>query len=104
MEEKGYTINVHHQNNWNSVKKKFGMPANLGSCHSAVIDGYLIEGHVPEADIARLLKERPSNISGIAAPGMPQKSPGMANAGEEYKDFEVVAFDKDGKLTVYNSY
>jgi hypothetical protein len=81
MEEKGYEVNVHKQRDWSQVKRDVGMPHQLQSCHTAVIDGYLIEGHVPESDISRLLTERPDNISGIAAPGMPQHSPGMAKKG-----------------------
>lgn len=104
MEEKGYEVNVHHQNDWNSVKKQFGMPNQLMSCHTAVIDGYMVEGHVPESDIARLLTERPANISGLAAPGMPQHSPGMAAPNQPYKDFNVIAFDKNGKLSLYKKY
>ncbi|WP_413698498.1 DUF411 domain-containing protein [Psychromonas sp. KJ10-10] len=79
------------------------MPQQLQSCHSAVIDGYLIEGHVPESDIARLLKERPADISGLATPGMPQHSPGMAKPGAEYKDFKVISFSKNG-LGLYQEY
>ncbi|ORT48255.1 CopG family transcriptional regulator [Vibrio sp. qd031] len=104
MEEKGYTVHVHHQNNWNEVKSDFGMPNQLVSCHTAVIDGYMFEGHVPESDIARVLKERPQTLSGLSAPGMPQHSPGMAKPGEEYKDFDVIAFDKDGNMSVYSQY
>lgn len=104
MEEKGYKVNVHHSRDWTSVKQEFGMPGQLTSCHSAVIDGYMIEGHVPESDIAKLLKERPTDISGLSAPGMPQHSPGMAAPGEEYKDFNVIAFDKQGKMTLYSKY
>lgn len=104
MEEKGYEVNVHKQRDWSQVKRDVGMPHQLQSCHTAVIDGYLIEGHVPESDISRLLTERPDNISGISAPGMPQHSPGMAKKGEEYKDFDVVAFDKSGKMSLYNQY
>lgn len=104
MEKEGYEVNVHHSRNWNSVKSKFGMPNQLKSCHTALIDGYLIEGHVPEADVAKLLKERPKNISGIAAPGMPQHSPGMAAPGQPYKDFNIVAFDQAGKMKLYNRY
>lgn len=103
MEDKGYTVNVHHQKDWSEIKQKFAMPAQLQSCHSAVIDGYLIEGHVPEADIARLLKERPSNISGIAAPGMPMHSPGMAKVGPQYKNFKVISFSEEG-LGLYKEY
>ncbi len=103
MEEKGYNVNVHHQNDWSEIKKEFALPAQLQSCHSAVIDGYLIEGHVPESDIARLLKERPDDISGIAAPGMPKDSPGMAAPGVEYKNFKVISFSEQG-LGLYKQY
>ncbi len=104
MEKEGYKINVHQQSDWSAVKKEFGMPNQLMSCHTAVIDGYMVEGHVPEQDIARLLTEKPNNISGIAAPGMPQHSPGMAAPNQPYKDFNVIAFDKDGKMSLYNKY
>ncbi|MDO6526416.1 DUF411 domain-containing protein [Motilimonas sp. 1_MG-2023] len=103
MEQKGYAVNVHHQSDWTDVKKAHFMPPQLQSCHSAVIDGYLIEGHVPEADIARLLKERPTDIKGLAAPGMPQHSPGMALPGQPYKGFDVIAFSED-KLSIYQQY
>jgi hypothetical protein len=103
MEKKGYEVHVHHQSDWSDIKKDFQMPAQLQSCHSAVIDGYLIEGHVPESDIARLLSERPADISGLAAPGMPQHSPGMAAEGAEYKDFKVISFSKNG-LALYQEY
>lgn len=104
MEKKGYEVNVHHRQNWNDVKQEFGMPNQLMSCHTAVIDGYMVEGHVPEADIARLLEDRPENISGLAAPGMPQHSPGMAAPGQEFKDFNVIAFDKNGAMSLYKKY
>ena len=104
MEEKGYKVNVHHKRDWSSVKKKFGMPNQLKSCHTAVVDGYMVEGHVPEKDIARLLSERPSDISGLTAPGMPQHSPGMAAPGQKYKDFNVIAFDENGNLSLYSKY
>lgn len=103
MEEKGYLVNIHKQSEWSQVKQSFAMPVQLQSCHTAVIEGYLIEGHVPEADIARLLKERPKNISGLAAPGMPAHSPGMAKAGAEYKDFKVISFSEEG-LGLYHAY
>lgn len=104
MEDKGYQVTIHQKRDWTSVKRKFGMPEQLKSCHTAVIDGYMIEGHVPESDVARLLKERPDNISGLSAPGMPQHSPGMAAPGQPYKDFSVIAFDKSGKMKLYNKY
>ena len=73
----------------------------LKSCHTAIIDGYLIEGHVPISDIERLLSERP-NVVGLTAPGMPMMSPGMSS--ETPKDYDVLAFDKNGKSRVYASY
>jgi hypothetical protein len=104
MKEKGYQITTHHQKDWTAVKRQFGMPGELLSCHTAVIDGYMVEGHVPEADIARLLKERPAHISGISVPGMPQHSPGMVAEGQAYKGFNVVAFDKKGQQSIYTKY
>ncbi len=103
MEQKGYQINVHHRSDWTDIKQAHKMPLQLQSCHSAIIDGYLIEGHVPEKDIARLLKERPANIKGLAAPGMPMHSPGMAAPGQPYKDFDVLAFSEEG-LSIYQKY
>ncbi|PJC87517.1 CopG family transcriptional regulator [Vibrio sp. HA2012] len=104
MKEKGYEVNIHLMNNRDSVKDPFDMPSQLSSCHTAVIDGYMVEGHVPEADIARLLEERPSDISGIAVPGMPQYSPGMASRDKNYQDFNVVAFNKEGQMSLYRKY
>ncbi len=104
MQEKGYQVNSHTLNNWDFVYRRFAMPSQLRSCHTAIIDGYLIEGHVPESDIKKLLEQRPTNIAGISAPGMPQHSPGMARPGQKYKDFNVVAFDKNGNIGLYNRY
>ncbi len=103
LEAKGYQVEIHEQNQWNDVKQKFGMPAKMTSCHTAIIEGYLIEGHVPEREIARLLKERPEGVKGLAAPGMPMHSPGMAREGEAYRDFDVIAFTDEGSF-VYASY
>lgn len=104
MEKQGYEVHTHQQNNWDSIKASFNMPHQLASCHTAVIDGYMIEGHVPEADIARLLKEHPADIAGLAVPGMPRFSPGMAPEGQAYQDFNVVAFSKSGQLSLYKKY
>ncbi|MFA0448477.1 CopG family transcriptional regulator [Vibrio breoganii] len=104
MEQKGYQVDIQQQKDWTNVKREFGMPAKLQSCHTAIIDGYLIEGHVPEKEVARLLKERPQGIKGLAAPGMPMHSPGMAKPGDAYKDFDVIAFHADGTTSVYAEY
>jgi hypothetical protein len=80
------------------VKATHRVPADLQSCHTALIGGYVVEGHVPAADIQRLLKERP-DIIGIAVPGMPSGSPGMEN-GQTDK-YEVIAIGKDGSRKVF---
>ncbi|RCW94939.1 hypothetical protein DFP77_1412 [Marinomonas foliarum] len=104
MKAEGYTVNYHHTEDWSSLKKDVGMPMQLQSCHTAVIDGYLIEGHVPEQDVARLILEKPENVSGLAVPRMPRYSPGMAEKGQQYKDFNVIQFSQQGTMTVYQQY
>jgi hypothetical protein len=79
------------------------IPASARSCHTTTIDGYLVEGHVPVEDIKRLLRERPK-ILGIAAPGMPAGSPGMEVPSGQVTPYDVVAFDKTGKVTVFASH
>jgi len=79
------------------------VPAALRSCHTGSVDGYLIEGHVPVADITRLLQTRPK-VVGIAAPGMPVGSPGMEVPGGAVTPYDVVAFDAAGKTTVFASH
>lgn len=82
-----------------AIKEKYGVPDKLASCHTAVVDGYIIEGHVPAEDIQKLLQLKPK-IAGIAAPGMPLGSPGMEMGGQ--KDaYRVISFDKDGYLEVF---
>lgn len=104
MEKNGHEVTVHADKDWSSVRQSHGLPYQLGSCHTAIIEGYLIEGHVPQAEIERLLKEKPTNIAGLSAPGMPMHSPGMAKEGAPFKDFQVVAFDKSGKTSLYRQY
>lgn len=82
--------------NMAQLKAKLGVPAGLSSCHTAVIGGYVIEGHVPAKDIARLLKERPKGVKGLAVAGMPLGSPGM-EAGGRVQPYEVMAFGKNGR-------
>ncbi|MGE3710874.1 MAG: DUF411 domain-containing protein [Hyphomicrobiaceae bacterium] len=76
-----------------SIKSRFGVPAGLGSCHTAEIDGYVIEGHVPALAISRLLKERPAG-TGLSVPGMPIGSPGMEGGTPEI--YDVVLFGANG--------
>jgi hypothetical protein len=81
------------QDDLSTIKAESGVTANLRSCHTALVGGYVVEGHVPAADVQRLLKEKPKVI-GLAAPGMPQSSPGMDMGKEPY---EVLTFDAKGQ-------
>ncbi len=87
-----------------AVKTNYQVPVELQSCHTAIVDGYIIEGHVPVADIERLLNERPSDIAGIAVPGMPVGSPGMEVAGVAPQPYQVIAFDQSGRTKIFASY
>ncbi len=78
-----------------AVKTKHGVPYDLQSCHTAIIDGYVIEGHVPAADIERLLSERPEGVRGLAVAGMPMGSPGMEH-GDHRQTYQVIAFGPAG--------
>ena len=95
MENAGFAITVHDVGN-NAVRAKLGLPQNLGSCHTALVGGYVVEGHVPAADVHKLLKDNPKAL-GITVPGMPIGSPGMD--GPEYggrKDpFDVLLVTKN---------
>jgi hypothetical protein len=82
------------------VKDEHGVPGPLRSCHMGVVGGYVIEGHVPAEDVARLLAEHPE-IRGLAVPGMPPGSPGMDVRGYEDQPFEVFAFTESGEAEVW---
>ena len=84
-------------------KAKLGVGPRLASCHTAIVNGYVVEGHVPAADIQRMLKEKPA-IIGIAAPGMPVGSPGMEVPGGRKDKYDVVAFSKGGATRVFASH
>lgn len=85
------------------VKLQYQIPASLYSCHTAIVDGYVIEGHVPAAEITRLLAERP-DVVGLAVPGMPLGSPGMEVPSGEVQPYDVLTFDQNGNTAVYASY
>ena len=103
MEGNGYTMQVENVNDLTAVKRSHQIPAQLQSCHTAIVDGYIIEGHVPVADIERLLTERP-DIAGLSVPGMPPGSPGMVIEGAADQPFDVIAFDRAGQTQVFASY
>jgi hypothetical protein len=98
VRSRGYTVTVSNVPNVSSVKRQLGVPSGVASCHTAVIGGYFIEGHVPAEDISRLIAEHP-DIAGLALPGMPIGSPGME--GSNAQPYFVLAVQKDGKLTVF---
>jgi hypothetical protein len=83
-----------------AVKRQHGVPRDLASCHTALVDGYVVEGHVPADLIDRLLRERPK-VVGLAVPGMPAGSPGMESPGQRPEPYRVLAFDRSGKSTVF---
>lgn len=87
-----------------AVKRARGVPAELQSCHTALIQGYAIEGHVPPADIKRLIASRSRTIAGLAVPGMPAGSPGMDVGHSRKQPYQVIAFAADGKRSVFASY
>ncbi len=85
-----------------SIKDAVKLPKQLASCHTAIIDGYIIEGHVPADDIKRLLMNKP-DIAGLSVPQMPVGTPGM-EMGERKDDFVVLSFSKDGNISIFNQY
>lgn len=103
MEENGFTVEIKDVADLRPVKARYDIPSQLRSCHTAIVDGYIIEGHVPVADIERLLATRPQ-IVGLAVPGMPSGSPGMDSGNSAQQPFDVIAFDKSGGTEVFASY
>lgn len=101
LKENGFSVEVHEQGNMTPIKEQFGIHPQYQSCHTAVVDGYIVEGHVPAEDIKRLLARKPA-IKGLAVPGMPMGSPGME--GYRVDRYNVLAIEKEGGYSVYSSY
>lgn len=101
LEDNGLSVAVRDRQNMQPIKKEFGVDGQYQSCHTALIGGYVIEGHVPAADIKRLVSEKTA-IKGLAVPGMPMGSPGME--GPRTDNYSVLAIDQDGSASVYNRY
>jgi hypothetical protein len=80
-----------------ALQRKMGVPADLSSCHTAIIDGMAFEGHVPVADMKRALAQQPKGVRGLAVPGMPMGSPGMEVPGMKAQPYEVIAFGPTGR-------
>jgi len=94
----GFAVEATNVPDVNLYKQEHGVPPQLASCHTALVDGYVIEGHVPADDVIKLLRERPE-IIGLAVPGMPMGSPGMESSQPQY--FETIAFDSSGARSVF---
>ncbi len=101
LQKNGFKVNTHETMSASANRAKFGVPDALGSCHTAVVGGYAIEGHVPAREIKRLLAERPK-AQGIAVPSMPLGSPGME--GPRSDPYEVLLFQANGNYRVYQKY
>lgn len=100
MSASGFKVASNDLPDVNPLKDKHGVPQQARSCHTALVGGYVVEGHVPADVIRKMLRERPA-IVGIAAPGMPVGSPGMEMPDGRKDTYQIVAFDKQGKTTVY---
>ena len=97
----GIEVEVRQTSNMQQVKLQNGISRNLQSCHTGLIDGYIVEGHVPAEDVLRMLEERPE-IKGLSVPGMPIGSPGMEQGDPaDYQAYDVVTFDGRGQMTRY---
>ena len=95
----GFPINDNITEDMEAIKQRYGVPAGLDSCHTALVGGYVIEGHVPAEDVQRLLAEK-SNVTGITAPGMPMGSPGM-ETDEDTAPYTVFSFKADGTVAAF---
>ncbi len=105
MQKEGFSVSSENRDNdIDQIKAANGVTEKLASCHTAKVGGYVVEGHVPAADVKRLLKERPADVVGLTAPGMPLDSPGMQAEGLPPKGYDVIAIKKDGSTEVYTRY
>lgn len=99
MELAGFRVEVRNEDNMEPIKRALGIPVGLGSCHTAKVDRYFIEGHVPADDVKRLLVERP-NAMGLVVPRMPIGSPGMEQ-GNRHEPYDVLLVYRNGKTSVF---
>ncbi|MEX0893524.1 MAG: DUF411 domain-containing protein [Gemmatimonadota bacterium] len=99
LAENGFEVKAVNVADLAAVKAEHTVPPRLAACHTAVVDGYVVEGHVPAEVVRRLLEERPE-VLGIAVPGMPVGSPGM-EAGDRKDPYDVLTFDAEGRTTVF---
>jgi hypothetical protein len=103
MESAGFKTEVHNVDNLNAIKTEVGLPPMMGSCHTARVGKYFVEGHVPAEDVKRLLSEQP-DAKGLAVPRMPVGSPGMESPTGEVEPYDVLLIANDGNVSVYASH
>lgn len=103
MSDNGFTVELRDDTKRATIKDQYSVPDEIQTCHTAIVDGYVIEGHVPAADVKKMLAERP-DIVGLGVMGMPPGSPGMEDGNQTKVPYDVVAFDENGILEVYSSY
>jgi hypothetical protein len=101
MRRAGFTVKAQDVEDIQVVKTTYGLPLKLASCHTSLAGGYVLEGHIPAEVVERVLRERPK-VAGLAVPGMPVGSPGMEQ-GSRRDPYDIIAFDKQGKTSVYES-
>jgi hypothetical protein len=98
----GFAVKTEDVSDLRPVKMRHRVPRSLASCHTGVVDGYVVEGHVPADAIKRLLAERP-RLVGLAVPGMPVGSPGMEVPGQPPQRYRIMGFDDKGRTAVFDS-
>jgi hypothetical protein len=103
LQAQGFTVKTTEREDLTTLKASHGVPPQLQTCHTALVGGYVVEGHVPAADLRRLLTDRP-DVVGLAVAGMPTGSPGMEEPGRATQPYEVVAFGKNGATYVFATY
>ncbi|CAM3657243.1 DUF411 domain-containing protein [Vibrio aquimaris] len=103
MQQEGFTVEEKLHDNMNGIKKELGITPQLASCHTAEINGYVFEGHIPAKDIKAFLANPPKGAKGLAVPGMPVGSPGMEH-GTQKEAYTVYAFNQDGQVFEYQTY
>ncbi len=99
MKTQGFTVTVENRDNFTDLKRANGVTAQLESCHTAFVGGYVVEGHVPADLVHKVLRDKPAGVKGLAAPGMPRGSPGME--GPVKDRYTVYSFDAQGRRTAY---
>jgi hypothetical protein len=100
LERNGFEVKAVNVDDIDAVKRTYGVPAALGSCHTGLVNGYVIEGHIPADAVHRFLREKPAGAIGLAVPGMPAGSPGM-EMGNRKDPYNIVRFDKSGQSAVF---